>query len=131
MISKKANTLLAIVILIAVPTVTLFSVAFGMVMENGAMSGCLFDTMGSNCPMNLLAHITTWQTLFATIIASVTVLFAGLLFLFRVAKIAGPSSQCYHQTLYQKQKPDIPLFEYLREAFSRGIIMPKLYEISR
>ena len=134
---KRTNTTIAIVFLIALPTAVIFSVSYGMAMGNdGIMEGCLFSHTNSFCPMSLFEHLDTWKSMFVAnfpktaeiFLLLLLTLFGLTLMLYALRlKLNRPSKNKADHKLYIKQKPDIPLFNYLREIFAQGILKPKIY----
>jgi len=114
------------------------SYTLGMDMrEDGTMGGCLF-TMGTEakiCPMTTLEHISSWQELFTATFSQSEMLASLILLLFAFAvvvifKRTRLLSFGHHITfwrLYIKHSPHLSFFSPLREAFSRGILHPKIY----
>src|SRR3989338_10557198 len=106
--------------------------------DNGTMSGCLFDGRAEICPMTIAEHLSRWQGMFTAIPQK-----AGLLMLL-FALISAVGALVFsilkrnqllllkyfsdRWRLYLKQNPHLSLFDHLREAFSRGILNPKIYE---
>jgi len=105
--------------------------------DDGTMNGCLFDGRAEICLMTFAEHLSRWQGMFTVIPKK-----AGLLVLLLVLISAGGvlvfSIFKQHQLLllkyfldrwrlYLKQNQHIPLFDHLREAFSRGILNPEIY----
>ena len=105
--------------------------------SDGIMSGCLFSGQATVCTMNFAEHIDHWQAMFTTLPqkAGLLELMILALVLTVVAVIFGPRLLFEHsgllysrQRLYIKQNPHILLFNSLREAFSQGILNPKIYD---
>ena len=106
--------------------------------SDGTMSGCLFDGQAETCPMTIAEHLSRWQGMFTVIPQKTDILIQFLLLALAVIFIASAFRQRLllllsahfldRWRLYLKQNPHIPLFDPLREAFSRGILNPKIYE---
>ena len=129
---RKLQTKIAIISVIVVPIVLLSSVSLGMAMRaDGTMSNCLFGHDMGFCPMSLFEHIDVWQSMFIVILP-VIVIFSSLLlnsfFTFLNKELIVFIKLLLK--LYQKYKPDIPLFDYLKELFSQGILNPKIYALA-
>ena len=133
---KKVIVVLIVVSVIFVPTTALFFTSYSMGVGNGIMENCLFNITLNFCPMSLFEHLSIWQNIFAANLPKVMIISLlflltslGLTFSFFVLKQVllkyfWPGTQL---KLYLKQKPDIFLFDYLKEVFSQGILKPKIY----
>ena len=105
--------------------------------SDGTMSGCLFDGQAEICPMTIAEHLSRWQGMFTAIPQKTDVLVQFLLLALAFVLIASAFRQRLLLLLsaqfsdrwrfYLKQNPHIPLFDPLREAFSQGILNPKIY----
>lgn len=108
--------------------------------DDGTMGGCMFDGRAEICPMTLAEHISNWQSMFSVIPQKSTVLIQLLVListLILAASVLGwrspPSLFSYFSErwrLYIKNNPNLPLFDRLREAFSQGILNPKIYDFA-
>ena len=105
---------------------------------DGTMSGCLFDGRAEICPMAFAEHLSRWQSMFTAIPTKadfLITLFAlisavGVLLLFSLRRrwlLLLFSRLSDRWRFYLKQNPHISLFDPLREAFSQGILNPKIY----
>ncbi len=109
--------------------------SFGMEMNGrGQMSGCFFDGYAKICAMTLSEHIKTWQNVFTAIPSKTTHLaFAFLLLGFTC--IGAFMGRRYlldrEKLLSQNHCPihnlDSPIFNFLKELFSQGILNPRVY----
>lgn len=140
--SKKLPVLFTSLSLTALVFVVVFgmshAMAVGMEMKgDGTMSGCLFDGRAEICPMTISKHLSRWQGMFTAIpqktdllIQFILLAFASVLlaFTFRQRLLLLFSYFSDRWRLYLKQNPHLPLFNQLIEAFSRGILNPKIYE---
>jgi len=106
--------------------------------DDGTMGGCLFDGRAEICSMTFAEHLSLWQGMF-TAIPQKTNLWVLLFALISAIGVLVFSILKQHQLLllkyfsdrwrlYLKQNPRLSLFDHLREAFSRGILNPKIYE---
>lgn len=102
---------------------------------DGHVSGCLFDGPTEVCAMNYSEHIATWQNMFTSLPQNIslinllvlTVLSIALLISWRnILKLFESITSRWR--LYIKLYPQINFFNFLREAFSQGILNPKIYE---
>ncbi len=104
---------------------------------NGRMGNCPFaGSMTKICSMGAVEHISRWQSLFTTTAPQKAITFA-LLILLAVVFVAVAilkrnlfllfSFYATRWRLYIKQNPHLSLFNPLREAFSQGILNPKIF----
>jgi len=137
-IKKFAHFLLGFA-LIAFVLVASFGASQSMAMEkqsDGTMGGCLFTGMEEICEMAFTEHLSQWQSMFTTT-APQKVLALVLSLLLAVAFVAVGIFKrnllllfSYYATrwwLYIRQNPNLSFFSPLKEAFSRGILNPKIY----
>ncbi len=104
--------------------------------SDGTMNRCMFDGKAKICTMTLSEHLAHWQAMFAATTPQKALAFA-LLILLAVAFVGATIFKRnlllllnYYATrwrLYIKQNPHLSLFNPLQEAFSLGIINPKIY----
>ncbi len=108
---------------------------FGMSEMGGVpTSNCpLMPGMTSVCNMNLLEHVAAWQSMFTTIIPAEKTFALMLLFLFAllsaralVAKIKWTFGPPQNHILQRTRSLFVPHYA-LQEAFSNGIIHPKVF----
>lgn len=103
--------------------------------EGGEMDGCIFAGGTMLCKMSVIEHIALWQSMFTAVpqeSATVFVLLALFIaVIFTIKNILAPPRLFKHNALayklYLARHPDLPLFNPLKEALSRGIINPKIY----
>ena len=111
---------------------------FGMTMgADGHMSGCPFMGTTAVCQMTPLEHISAWQNMFTATVTQNSDQFIILMSLFGLTFIAIAAlrlmfDSCVallesRQKLYAKRLPAFSLTNPLQEAFSQGILNPKLY----
>ena len=123
--------------LILISTLSLISVfAFGSLAgmkmnNNGEMEGCPF-TMSAICPMGVFEHIGNWQSLFMVTFKKVSTLsplitFALILLVGYRTSYKPPDITTQTHSHYWYQTQEIPVFNYLQEMFSQGILNPRLY----
>lgn len=143
-VSRKFGTFLAIMVLSIFIFITFFGAnhTLGMEMrEDGKMSGCLFDGKAEICPMTFSDHLSRWQGMFTAIPQKADLLVAlfllilvfstFLLFNLRRRLLLLLFSRLSDRwRLYLKQNPHLSLFDHLREAFSQGILNPKIYDFA-
>ena len=104
--------------------------------SDGTMGGCMFTGMEEICEMSFTEHLTQWQSMFTTTVTqnAFTVILLLLLAVVLVAVAIFKRNLLllfsYYTTrwrLYIKQNPNLYLFNPLKEAFSQGILNPKIY----
>ncbi len=137
--TKKFTNFLLVFGLIAFLSVAFFGAFHIMGMQtqsDGTMGGCLFTGIDEICTMPLAEHLTAWQSMFTSIPAKSTILylvvlaFALLLFASAFLKryfIWAVERLAAIQRLYLVHHPNPSLFNPLQEAFSQGILNPKIY----
>lgn len=85
------------------------------------------------CRMDILEHIALWQYLFAVIPQEVFILLTLLSLLTFIVLIKSPLNIIYKPNSYSSQKIytskqiELPVFNFLKRAFSQGILHPKIY----
>lgn len=129
------------VITLAVSILTVWVLLFGLSqfsMDMSTMDGkanCPFSGHSmSICKMNPMKHIQEWQSMFTTLPAkdALSILSALLSLLVLLAlRFLNTFSLFKKSRLEQYVNPfyinDIPIFNPLQEAFSRGILNPKIF----
>lgn len=103
--------------------------------SDSIMNGCLFNGQTEVCAMNFSEHITTWQSMLTSLpqdvgllamlilaVISITIIFFWRNFISEISESITSRSK-----LYIKQFSQIQVFNSLREAFSQGILNPKIY----
>ena len=102
---------------------------------DGTMSGCAMPGMATLCQMNPLEHIATWQNMFTaipsqndifTLLLALFALVLGALFL-RSHRSTAPPKTLVPQFQFLYYKRHIPIVSPLQEAFSNGILHPKIF----
>ncbi len=135
MLLTQIHQLVRSAVLLAVLTVLLFGISsFGLGM--GTMSptaNCPFGGHSmSICKMNPMEHIQEWQSMFTTLPAKDSLTLLSLLLVlfvllklrqvFSVPKI--PKTDSYINLFYIHRPP---IFNPFKEAFSSGILNPKIF----
>lgn len=137
---KKIRSLLVILALFAFVLVSFVGAGHAFAMEmnkDGSMDGCIFTGKTMLCKMNIIEHISFWQSIFTATVPQkintlvLLILLAGLFRIVSTLKrhLLLPFSYltiCWK--LYIKQNPHLSLFNPLQEVFSQGILNPKIYE---
>ena len=109
-----------------------FGPLVGMKMDNnGEMEGCPF-AMSAICPMGVFEHIGNWQSLFMVILQEISTLsllitFTLILLIRHKTLYKLPDTATQTQSHYLYQNPEVPIFHYLEEMFSQGILNPRIY----
>lgn len=131
---KSIQNIIKFILVIAVFWVLLFGL-FQMDMNMDTMSGqtnCPFASHSmSICQMNPLEHIKEWQSMFTMLPAENLLSFIFVLFALlaiskfphwdKLLKLKPSHLFLYNNALYQR------IFNPLQEAYSRGILNPKLF----
>lgn len=134
---KFINTqkLIKFSIVLAVLTVLSFGISgFGQGMDmNSSTAICPFSGHSmSMCKMNPMEHIQEWQSMFTTLPAKdILTLLSLLLALFALLKLRQvfsvskiPKVDSYINLFYIRRPP---ISNFLQEAFSSGILNPKIF----
>lgn len=132
---KTAQTFTTVTILIGLLSIfglCLSSFPVAAMNEMGQMTDCGLLHTATICPVNVAEHLQFWQQIFipaspmALLLALVLVVAA-----FFVRRIIDPLhsaitglTYCRWQFLHE---PTLLLSDYLRQAFSQGILHPKIY----
>lgn len=135
MFIARIKNIIKFPIVLAVFTVLLFGIScFGMGMDTMApTANCPFGGHSmSICKMNPMEHIQEWQKMFTTLPVKDTLVLLSLLLalfallklrhIFSVPKIPQADS-CIN--LFYLHRP--PIFNPFKEAFSSGILNPKIF----
>ncbi len=135
----EALKYVAILGLLAFLAVGVFAAAHIMEMpmnEHGVMTGCWFTGMAGPCPMTLSEHVASWHSLFTSVpttsdtLSLVVLVLAVLLVVprwFERYRRWVAARLALLPRLYLKYHPNLTLATSLREAFSQGILNPKVY----
>ncbi len=107
---------------------------FAMNMNNsGDALGCPFMNITALCTMNPLVHITTWQSMFAASFSKEIFSFFALAFLIVLLAFGTRNLWCNRGMPHLFLRACRLIFQIfvtinpLQEAFSSGILNPKLY----
>ncbi|KKQ76788.1 MAG: hypothetical protein UT61_C0011G0019 [Candidatus Woesebacteria bacterium GW2011_GWA1_39_8] len=103
--------------------------------QDAQMSGCLFDGQSEICTMNFSEHLSSWQSAFTSLPTNTVLLSLLALATFSLLIMAfwrDPLFEFYERAVYRwklyiKHFSQIQIFNSLREAFSQGILNPKIY----
>ncbi|MEK7117138.1 MAG: hypothetical protein AAB837_03180 [Patescibacteria group bacterium] len=104
--------------------------------QDGHMSGCLFDGQSEICAMNFSEHISSWQSAFTTLPPSnmlLNLLALAVFSIFVAVFWRNPLFEFFERAhlrwkFYIKRNSELNFFNPLREAFSQGILNPKIYD---
>lgn len=101
--------------------------------EDGNMDGCPFTGKTMLCKMNILEHLSLWQSMFTVIpkksvvlLVLISVLTAVILFNRSVLTRLLIRKQ-ESQLLYFLQHSGLYFLNIIQEIFSQGILHPKIY----
>ena len=99
---------------------------------DGRMVNCIF--MEGGCNMTLSEHMNIWQQMFAAMTTKVFSLnffvLIALLWFTLVYSLANVYPILFQDFIYQyrfRKKISLSIFDPIKEAFSRGILNPKIY----
>lgn len=103
--------------------------------DAGDMAGCIFTGKTMLCKMDVMEHISLWQSLFVAMPQEILIFLALFIFLatviFVAKNIPAPPRLSRDETLtkqlHLREHPDFLFFNFLKDAFSRGILHPKIY----
>lgn len=139
-VSSKLATTLYVITAITFLWFALFGLIYHMggVMATDAAEGCLFGGETRVCTMTFSKHISLWRGVITSLPERIGLfaIFALLVPLISFASFAkGSLGEFFRRIalrwrLYRKQNPHIKLFDFLREAFSRGILNPKVFNLA-
>ena len=132
-IFKKINPVFLALVLMPFLWMALFGLSQMSANMNGEMINCPFsDHSMSICKMNPLEHIQEWQSMFTTLPVKDAVSFISLLLVIIALttlsfwnRFSIPDIRYLHTRLLYKKNFHIP--NPLEEAFSQGILNPKLF----
>src|SRR3989344_5522780 len=104
--------------------------------EDGTMSGCLFNGRTEICDMAFFEHISIWQGIFSATQNTDFINLLSLIILLSVSIATATTNQNLASLLrlFNTRKLYILKslnlhFNYLKKAFSQGILEPKIYEL--
>ena len=124
--------------ILALSALALFAliVVFGLhatmvIDKDGNMSNCPFmNGVSSICRMNIMEHIEGWQSTFTTTVPAVIVLLVALVLLLGSHFNFEDNDALAIQRSYKHRNSLSKVFNYLRIAFSRGILHSKVFDPS-
>lgn len=105
----------------------------GMMPLDGQMSGCPFMGEGAVCKMNPLEHLAAWQSAFTTTLPGqslasfVLLLLLSLLLLQRARQSFARDKASPIQGFRVRNRVRFSFYHPLKEAFSDGVLHPKLF----
>lgn len=138
---KGISNLITLFVLFSFFFIVGFGLSYSPGMEmraDGTMGGCMFDGRAEICMMTITEHISNWQSMFSVILQK-SFFFVQILVLISAFIVAVSALRrnlsflllSYFSERWRfsiKNNPNLPLFDSLREAFSRGILNPKIYD---
>ncbi|MDP3725594.1 MAG: hypothetical protein Q8R36_00175 [bacterium] len=134
---QKPLLIIALFVFVVLSNFVLVGHVAGMqTSDNGGMEGCIFTGETILCKMGIIEHISLWKGMFTAIPQNVSTILALTFLLAAVFVVINYSlhntriKQNLVQRLYLFHNPDIKSFNSTRQAFSRGIIHPKIYEFA-
>lgn len=100
--------------------------------EMGQMTNCALAQTATLCPASVAQHLQFWQQVFVT--TSPTVILLALMFviaMFPLKRVIDPLHAAAAGLRYGVRQllsaPALLLGDYVRQAFSQGILHPKIY----
>lgn len=140
---RKISKFITLFVLLSLFFIVGFGLSHSLGMEmrdNGTMGGCMFDGQAAICPMTFAEHLSKWQDMFTVIPQKSIILIQLLVLISTFAIVAFALRQHLLLSLfsyfserwkfYIKNNPNLALFDRLREAFSQGILNPKIYDFA-
>ncbi len=115
---------------------SMFSLKDSMMMDGKSMtepSGCIFSVGNAPCTMSFTEHLSQWQSIFTALPQySTSAMLIALLF---IAPTIVNLYLVFRKLLLRlspliAEDPNLPFYDPLRQAFSQGIIHPKIYEFA-
>lgn len=138
--AKRISNFITLFVLFSFLIIGGFGLSHSLSMEmkgDGTMGGCMFDGQAAICPMTFVEHISRWQGVFTVVpqkstvviqLLALTSAFVIAAFAFRQHLLLSLFSYFSERwRIYVKNNPHLPLFDHVREAFSQGILNPKIY----
>ncbi len=134
LLKSTFSSRVAMFVFVAFLGIGFFGASGGMEMgKNGKMSDCLFNTGASICNMNALEHISAWQSTFTSLPFKNISLFVvflllsvfELFFFSKFLNIVNLKSDSIHSQRFRENT--FLIQNKLEEAFSNGILNPKLF----
>lgn len=104
-------------------------VSSDMTMKDGSMHTCPYMGVAALCSMSPLEHLSEWQSLFSATNEKLAVpallsIIALAVFWHRMARSVVPRYIDVRTSRYRYRER---VFDFLKLAFARGILNPKLY----
>lgn len=134
MVRHKKHTIGIAIVTLALLVLGSFGVLhFGMMPSDGQMSGCPFMGEGAVCRMDPLEHLAAWQSAFTATIPGQSVASFVLLLLLSLLLLQHGRQRFARKKASPTRGFRVPyrgrLFFHhpLQEAFSDGILHPKLF----
>lgn len=106
--------------------------------ENGDMAGCIFTGKTMLCKMSVVEHISLWQSMLTVapqenlMLLALFTLFIAVIFMTKNIPVPLDLSRGETQIrrFYLKEHSNLSFFNPLKEAFSQGILNPKIYGLA-
>lgn len=133
----KATILFMAVAVLWLGTLGLFYHMSEMKMT-GSISECLFDSPVGVCLMNFSEHLIAWQNIFSGLpqntglssLIVLTILLSASLFLL-INRFSLLENAFFRWKFLSKRHNQRYIFNSIKEAFSQGILNPKLFNIAK
>ena len=133
----RAKRILVLVLVIAVLAIGIWgAVSTGTMMHDGNMQNCPYVGVATLCNMTTLEHFAAWQAMFSAIPANAVSVFLLLTLLAFVLSVHNVERLPFkeqlnllavRQRLYTRHSLAFAYASPLQEAFSRGILNPKVF----
>ena len=136
-LSNKTTKIVSLLIAVVFLWIGIFGLSYHIdAMKTGIMvDGCLFNGQTEVCAMSFPEHIAVWQGMLTTLPREISLFGLLVLTVFFVATIFLRNSllefyECIttRLRLYIRLHSQISIFDYLKEAFSGGILNTKIYK---
>lgn len=105
--------------------------------KDGNMEGCIFTGKTMLCKMGIVEHISLWQSMFTAVpqenlmFMALLILLVAIIFITKnILATRLSRNEALTKRRYLREHPDFLLFNPLKEAFSQGILNPKIYEFA-
>ncbi len=113
---------------------SMFSLKDSMMMDGKSMtepSGCIFSVGNAPCTMSFTEHLSQWQSIFTALPQyPMSAMLIVLLFIPPIIVNLVFRKLLLRLSPLIAEDPNLPFYDQLRQAFSQGIIHPKIYEFA-
>ena len=130
---QSAKSVFALSMLLLFVAVSILGLGMSMMTDGqGHMANCpLMVGTASLCSMNIFEHLSRWQSIFTTLVPTSLTLLLALSALSLIILRTGASSRfLFNNKRFILHQIIAGSFNPLRLALSRGILHPKIYDLS-